>query len=144
MKEQAADIHPKMYMYKRIVEAKLYIDAHFHEKIDLTNIASQACFSKYHFLRLFKQAYGKSPHQYLTQVRLDRAKELLNKEHSIAETCEATGFDSIPSFTLLFKKQVGKTPKAYCDEQQAQRLAEQQAPFNYVPNCFSSSYGWKK
>ena len=83
-------------MYRRIVEAKLFIDAHFSEKIDLNNIASQASFSKYHFLRLFKSAYGKSPHQYLTEIRIGHAKDLLSRGVSIIETCEASGFDSVP------------------------------------------------
>lgn len=133
-----------MYLYKRIVEAKLYIDAHFVDKIDLDNMASQACFSKYHFLRLFKQAFGTSPHQYLTQVRIAKAKELLRQGRSVAETCEATGFDSIPSFTLLFKKVVGSSPKAYHNEQMAKQLAEKNAPFDFVPSCFASSYNWRK
>lgn len=133
-----------MYLYKRIVEAKLFIDAHYSDKIDLSHIASQACFSKYHFLRLFKQAFGTSPHQYLTRVRIAKAKELLHAATSVADTCEATGFDSVPSFTLLFKKQVGMSPRAYFEEQEAKRLAEQKAPFNYIPSCFASAYHWKK
>lgn len=48
--------HSKMYMYRRIVEAKLFIDQHYYEKINLNKIANQAYFSKYHFLRLFKEA----------------------------------------------------------------------------------------
>ena len=69
--------HPKMYMYKRVVEAKLFIDRNYNEKIDLENISDKAHFSKYHFLRLFKATFGKSPHKYLTDVRLLNAKKLL-------------------------------------------------------------------
>lgn len=132
-----------MYLYRRIVEAKLFIDTHFAEKIDLDNIATQASFSKYHFLRLFKGAYGKSPHQYLTEVRIGHAKELLSQGHSILDACEASGFDSVPSFTLLFKKQVGETPKAFWEQKRAQQEATEKAPFNYVPSCFANGYGWR-
>lgn len=136
--------YPKMYMYKRIVEAKLYIDQHYSEKIDLDNIATQASFSKYHFLRLFKQAYGKSPYQYLTQVRIAKAQEYLREGKSVMETCEALSFDSIPSFTALFKKQTGITPKAFFDREELQRIEAQKSPFSYVPNCYAETYNWRK
>jgi len=68
------DQYPKVYLYRRIVQAKLFIDRHFAEKIDLTNIAEEATFSKFHFIRLFKKVYGKPPHQYLISVRVEKAK----------------------------------------------------------------------
>lgn len=61
------DQYPKMYLYKRIVQAKLYIDNHYANNIDLNDISDEAYFSKFHFIRLFKSIYGKTPHQYLTQ-----------------------------------------------------------------------------
>lgn len=133
-----------MYLYRRIVEAKLFIDQHFAEKIDLDNIASQASFSKYHFLRLFKGAYGKSPHQYLTQVRIAHARQLLSNGVSIAETCEASGFESVPSFTQLFKKYVGETPRAFWEREKERQQVTEVTPFHFVPSCFADSYGWRK
>jgi AraC-like DNA-binding protein len=70
---------PKIYLYKRIVQAKLFIDARFSDNIDLHNIADEACFSKFHFIRLFKTVYGKTPHQYLKQVRIENAKMFFAK-----------------------------------------------------------------
>jgi AraC-like DNA-binding protein len=67
----------KIYLYKRIVQAKLFIDANFAGDIDLDNIADEAYFSKFHFIRLFKSIYGKTPHQYLISVRIEKAKEFL-------------------------------------------------------------------
>ena len=58
------DEYQKAYLYRQIVQAKLYIDQHYAENIDVQNIAYQAHFSKFHFLRLFKSIYGKTPHQY--------------------------------------------------------------------------------
>ncbi|MGB5818093.1 MAG: AraC family transcriptional regulator [Saonia sp.] len=97
-------LNPKVYMYKRIVEAQLYIDSHYKENIDLNNISNQANFSKYHFLRLFKNAFGTSPHQYLTDKRISAAKKLLKENHSVSAVCFKVGFESIPSFVTLFKK----------------------------------------
>ena len=72
------DTYPRQYLYRRVVRAKLFIDAQFSSAIDLDNIADEACFSKFHFVRLFKSIYGRTPHQYLTDVRVSNAqRELL-------------------------------------------------------------------
>lgn len=47
-----------------MVQAKLFIDFNYAESIDISNIADEACFSKFHFIRLFKKIYGRTPHQY--------------------------------------------------------------------------------
>ena len=69
--------YPKVYLYRRIVQAKLFIDNNYAENIDLDNISDEAYFSKFHFIRLFKNIYGKTPHQYLIFVRIEKAIELL-------------------------------------------------------------------
>src|ERR1051326_1608859 len=107
------DQFPKIYLYRRIVQAKLFMDAHFSEDLDLNNIANEASFSKFHFIRLFKSIYGKTPHQYLTNVRIENAKILLAKQFSVTEVCFSVGFDSVTSFTALFKKIVGMIPSAF-------------------------------
>src|SRR5216684_579972 len=104
------DAYPRQYLYRRVMKAKLFIAAHFSSAKDLDNIADEACFSKFHFMRLFKTIYGKTPHQYLTDVRINRAKELLADEATVARACFSVGFDSISSFTGLFKRRVGQTP----------------------------------
>ncbi|MEJ7683615.1 MAG: AraC family transcriptional regulator [Segetibacter sp.] len=110
--------YQKIYLYKRIVQAKLFIDNHHAERIDINNIADEAYFSKFHFIRLFKNIYGKTPHHYLRQVRIDNAKYLLTKNISISEVCYLVGFESVTSFTGLFKKLVGSTPSAFQQQQQ--------------------------
>ena len=50
---------PKIYLYRRIVQAKLFIDSNFAENIDAREIAGEACYSKFHFIRTFKSIYGK-------------------------------------------------------------------------------------
>src|SRR6478609_6508435 len=96
--------YQKIYLYKRIVRAKLFIDSHYAERIDLNNIASEAHFSKFHFIRLFKSVYGKTPHHYLTHVRLHHAKDLLTRNISTTVVALSVGFESVTSFTGLFKK----------------------------------------
>lgn len=137
----AAD-YPKIYLYKRIVQAKLFIDDNYAEKIDLTNIADEAYFSKFHFIRLFKNIYGFTPHTYLTHVRINKAKQLLEKNISATEVCYSVGFDSVTSFTGLFKKMVRLTPAAYQLQQQNRRLAIKKNPLGFIPSCFARRTGW--
>src|SRR5688572_9641908 len=109
----AIEQYPKVYLYRRIVQAKLFIDNNYSNKIDLNDIAGRAFFSKFHFIRLFKKTYNKTPHQYLIHVRIKNAKLLLKSGKSITDVCFSIGFESLGSFTELFKRQVGITPSAY-------------------------------
>lgn len=136
------EINPKMYMYKRIVEAKLYIDSHYSEKIDLNKISNQANFSKYHFLRLFKSAFGKSPHQYLIEVRLSSAKKILKEDYSVKDVCYKVGFESVPSFITLFKKREKITPNEYLKKNRHIEEEKTAAPLSFIPNCFVENFGW--
>jgi AraC-like DNA-binding protein len=117
--------YPKAYLYRRIVQSKLYIDGNFADSIALAQIADEAVFSKFHFTRLFKKIYGKTPHQYLTFVRIQKAKDLLKSGMAVHNVCYSVGFESISSFTELFKRLVGYTPSDF-QIQQEQVLAELQ------------------
>jgi AraC-like DNA-binding protein len=136
--------YQKMYLYKRIVQAKLFIDKHYAEAIDISNIADEAHFSKFHFIRLFKSIYGKTPHNYLTQVRINNAQLLLTKNMSVAEVSFSVGFDSTTSFTGLFKKVTGVTPSTFQRQQQMRKMVITSNPLVAVPNCFAETYGWTK
>jgi len=131
---------PKLDLYRRIVQAKLFIDSNYAERIDAGEIADEACYSKFHFIRTFKSIYGRTPHQYLTHVRIERAKELLEQEVSVTEACFAVGFDSLGSFTSLFKRRAGVTPSDY-QRQQLERKAEiNKEPLRFIPGCFVMQY----
>ena len=134
---------PEIYLYRRIVQAKLFIDDNFGEKIDLRGIADEAYFSKFHFIRLFKMAYGKTPHQYLTAVRINKAQLLLQGGAPVTETCFAVGFESLTSFTGLFKRIIGISPAAYRLQQQQRKHAINATPLRFIPNCFAEQNGWK-
>jgi AraC-like DNA-binding protein len=138
------ELYPKVYLYRRIVKAKLFIDDNYADHIDLDHISDEAFFSKFHFIRLFKKTYAKTPHQYLTFVRIEKSKLLLQTDTPIAEVCYAVGFDSISSFTGLFKRLAGQTPSTY--QQKHKRIQEEIkiAPLKYIPNCFAEMKGWTK
>jgi AraC-like DNA-binding protein len=142
--QQLGNKFPKIYLYRRLVQAKIYMDTHYSEQIHLHSIAGEACFSKFHFIRLFKQTYGKTPHQYLISVRISRAKLFLESNQAISEVCFNVGFESISSFTGLFKKWVGQTPSDYQIAQLTRKIEINNHPLKFIPNCFAEQNGWKK
>lgn len=103
-------LYPREDLTERIIAAKQFIDRHYADNIVLDDICKEACVSKYHFIRLFKKLYGRTPHQYLIRVRIARAKELIQGGMTVSEACFAVGFDSITSFSKLFKKITGSPP----------------------------------
>ena len=115
--DEVARINKSLYPHddltKQIVGSKLYIDKHFSDDVNLDKIAGKALVSKFHFIRLFKKYYGRTPNQYLQEVRIEKAKLLLRKGRSIDEVCTAIGFTSKTSFISLFKKMTGTTPFVY-------------------------------
>jgi AraC family transcriptional regulator len=91
---------------------KEYINNHLHQNLKLEKIAAIAQLSPYHFLRLFKQSMGITPHQYILQCRLNQAKHLLqHSELSIVEIATRTGFCDQSHLTRYFKRMMGATPK---------------------------------
>ena len=136
--------YPKIYLYRRLVQAKLFIDAHFAENIDLDNIADEAYFSKFHFIRMFKTIYRKTPHQYLITVRIDKAMELLKAEFPVSEVCYDVGFESVSSFSRLFKRMTGSTASAYIMQQQEIKENMALSPLSFIPACFAEKNGWIK
>ena len=136
--------YPKIYLCRRVVQAKLFIDNNYANAIELDNIAGEASFSKFHFIRLFKRIYNQTPHQYLTLVRIEKAKLFLQTEMAVADVCFSVGFDSISSFTGLFKRITSTTPSFY-QKLQLQRMEEVKLmPLKFIPNCFAENYGWTK
>lgn len=104
-------VYPHADLGLKVMQAKRYIDEHYGSDIDLDRMAREACLSKFHFIRLFRRYYGKTPHAYLKEVRLAEARRLLGKGIPIRHVCFAVGFTSVPSFTRLFKAMTGKTPR---------------------------------
>jgi AraC family transcriptional regulator len=91
-----------------------YIDEHLHQDLTLTEIAAIAQISPYHFLRLFKQSMGITPHQYILQSRINKAKYLLqHSKLSIAEIAVRAGFCDQSHLTRYFKRMLGVTPKQF-------------------------------
>lgn len=101
-------------LYRRLHRAREYISASFSEPLSLRDMAKVACLSPNHFLRTFKQAFRQTPHQYLTARRLEQAQKLLtHTDCSVTDICFCVGFESLGSFSSLFRQRVGTSPKNY-------------------------------
>ena len=96
---------------RRAVDAALWIDAHAHETIDLEDAATEAGLSPFHFLRVFANVLGVTPHQYLVRCRLRRAASLLaGGERSITDVALDVGFGDLSNFVRTFRRAAGVSP----------------------------------
>ena len=123
-------------LHERLWRARRYIDECYDLPLDLAEISKQACLSRYHFLRLFRDTFATTPHQYLIQRRIEKAKELLRvRSLSVTDVCFEVGFQSLGSFSSLFRKCVGHAPVNY-------RRRERES-LKQVPGCFVLMFGLK-
>jgi AraC family transcriptional regulator len=107
------------YQLKAILD---YIQAHLSEELSLDTLSAQINLSRCHFAAQFKQSIGIPPHRYVSQQRIEKAKQLLRfskESHSlpIADIALACGFANQSHLTTTFKKHSGTTPKAYQAQQ---------------------------
>ena len=97
-----------------IQKAKAYIDETYSKDISLDDISRQMNLSPYYFSKLFKEETGENFIEYLTKLRIQKAKELLvDKEKSMKEICGQVGYSDPNYFSRIFKKSVGVTPTEY-------------------------------
>ncbi len=91
-----------------------YIDENWGRNIRLEELASLAGLSQSHFSHAFKASTGMAPHQWQTNARIERAKQLLLKnEASLTAVAAETGFSDQAHFTRVFRKVVGATPASW-------------------------------
>ncbi|WP_435622921.1 helix-turn-helix domain-containing protein [Flagellimonas sp.] len=100
-----------------VIATRNFIDHNFEKDLKLDLLSHLLFTSKYHLQRLFKRYYGLTPRQYLIDKRIERSKEYLVKGMSVTETCFAVGFESLGSFSTLFKTKTGMSPSRFQNEQ---------------------------
>jgi AraC-like DNA-binding protein len=95
----------------RAVDAALWIDAHCDRQLALEDVAAQAGLSPFHFLRLFSNALGVTPHQYLVRSRLRRAARLLaDDDRDVTDIAYDVGFGDLSNFVRTFHRAAGVPP----------------------------------
>ena len=101
---------------RAVADAVAFIHDNCTREISLGDIAAAASLSPFHLARVFKQALGVSPHQYLIQLRVNSARWLLSAgsgERSLAELANAVGFADQSHLTRHFKRVLGVTPRQF-------------------------------
>ncbi|MGH9092331.1 MAG: helix-turn-helix transcriptional regulator [Acidimicrobiales bacterium] len=102
---------------ERVVQlrkARDLMDLRYVEPLDLAALAGEAGYSRHHFVRSFKGAFGETPGAYLTRRRMERAKDLLRGANlTVTEICHLVGFSSLGSFSSRFCDLVGCSPSEY-------------------------------
>ncbi len=115
--------------------ARDHADRHYAEPLDLQILADVAGLSRFHFQRLFKATYGRTPAAYVSERRVARAQDLLRATNlTVTEVCHAVGFSSLGSFSSRFRELVGETPSAY-----QRTYLESGAP--RIPGCYVFQWG---
>lgn len=110
-------------------KAKAILDGSYADPPELARRLNDLGVTRRHLTALFEKRFDLSPEQYLAQVRLRRAKELLAAGCSVTEAAFAVGMESPASFSAFFKRQAGVSPREYA----LQRAAERPACFCETP-----------
>jgi AraC family transcriptional regulator len=101
-------------LFSRLTNARSMIEASLGQPINLESIAKAACLSPYHLHRLFTQVFGETPHRYAVRRRMDRARRLLMQtDMPVTLVCLESGFQSLGSFSTLFRKENGCSPQQF-------------------------------
>lgn len=107
----------------RLNRVILFINDNLSEKLTLELLAREACFSPYHFHRIFTAILGETPNAYVNRVRLERAANMLQRKPglSITDIAFETGFSSSAAFSRSFKQHFGCSASVW-KKQQARRV----------------------
>jgi AraC family transcriptional regulator len=104
----------RLELYRRLLRGRDYMDSFFSAHVRLSEVARQACLSPYHFHRRFREVFRETPNQYLQRKRLEHAGRLLERDNfSVTDVCLETGFESVTSFSGLFRRSFGCSPREY-------------------------------
>lgn len=97
-----------------VARARVYMDAHYMEKLSAEQIAEASRVSPSHLFRLFRKETGLTPYAYLTNVRMEHAmKMLLNTSYTVEEIADYCAFCSSANFIRAFRQSTGVTPRKY-------------------------------
>ncbi len=101
-------------LYQRLLRARDLMYSCFNDHLTLADISEVACLNKFHFLREFKKTFRKTPHEFLTEVRIGAAREkLVRTSDTLAQICGDVGYVDLTSFSKLFKRITGYAPAEY-------------------------------
>jgi AraC-like DNA-binding protein len=128
--------------FARLSRARDYLGACYRDRVTLDKAASHACLSPCHFNRLFAQAFGETPHEFVTRMRMEEAKKLLLAgNHSVTDICFDLGYESLGSFSLKFRSLTGLSPVAFRREARVSFGGfASHWPLYYIPACYQQFF----
>jgi len=110
----AAPKGPSAADRRRAVESALWIAAHADDDLSLDTLAARCGLSPFHYLRVFSQSLGVTPHQFLVRARLQRAARLLAEDgRAVTDVAYEAGFADLSNFVRSFRRAAGVTPGAF-------------------------------
>jgi AraC-like DNA-binding protein len=123
--------------FLRLDRSREFLAGAIDQPVALPEAAAQACLSTYHYHRMFVRAFGETPHEFLTRQRIERAKQLLARDECpVTEVCLAVGYESLGSFSTLFRERVGRSPSEFRRELRRVFPVPLWRPHRFVPACF--------
>ncbi|HUP30870.1 MAG TPA: AraC family transcriptional regulator [Usitatibacter sp.] len=110
---------------KRLLRVVAYVDENLDGQIGVEEMSSVACLSTHHFSRMFRRSMGMTPHDFVTQRRIARARELLaTTELPLQDIAGRVGYQTQAHFTRAFGEATGTTPMRYRRDQRGERTAK--------------------
>jgi AraC-like DNA-binding protein len=108
---------------RRLEVARSYLHGNLASDISLDDVARHCAMSRFHFHRHYTAMFGRTPHRYLTELRIEAAKQMLQSSDSpVIEVAQASGFTSLAAFTALFRRESGLPPARFRKNQETPRL----------------------
>ncbi|MGW9687110.1 helix-turn-helix domain-containing protein [Flagellimonas sp. 2504JD1-5] len=94
----------KLQLWEKVEKGRSYIENNLDQKLNLTHIAAQSCLSPFHFQKKFKTFYGKSPNQYVIELRVQKAKKMVSAGYTFSEIAGHCGFEDVRYLKKCLKK----------------------------------------
>lgn len=126
--------------FRRLCRGRDLLASEYQSHVLLRQAAREACLSQFHFHRLFRNTFGETPHQFMTRLRMDRARQLLASDRTVTEVCFEIGYESLGSFSSKFRAQFGRSPAEF--QREMRRIFGYSAPWRVLllPGCFASAW----
>ena len=126
--------------FRRLCRGRDLLAAEYRSRVLLQQGAREACLSEFHFHRMFRATFGETPHDFITRLRMDRARQMLASERTVTDVCFEIGYESLGSFSTKFRAQFGLSPKTF--QREMRRIFGYSAPWRVlmVPACFLQAW----
>ena len=122
---------------RELLEARECLSEQFATVRNLESAAKFASLSPFHFQRSFASMFKETPHEFLTRIRLEKARDLLvETELTVSEICLLVGYESLGSFSTKFRSFTGRSPRSYRNEARRVFALSRIWTPKFIPRCF--------